>query len=281
MLHDREDTDDTRGLTEASTDDLRQLAEAVASGQLAMPVSLASLGHAGFGHLSGMMTPFLGLHAAPFLGVLRAVLAERRRTAGKSLDLVWSGSDSGPSYARYTRIVVPELIARAGQQITIAGYSFDQGAGVFDHIREAMVERDVQVRMFLDIHQLGQRLVQQLKREKKRSRLQPLEKARATSAEAYAQEVLSLFRELHWPFSEPPPTLYYDPRTADSRSFASLHAKCLIVDYEHVLITSANFTGRAQNRNIEVGIVVHDRGYASALEQQWNNLVASGDVVMG
>lgn len=60
-----------------------------------------------------------------------------------------------------------------------------------------------------------------------------------------------------------------------------MHAKCLIVDHEHVLITSANFTGRAQERNIEVGVVLHDKGYAVALERQWNNLVESGDVVRG
>lgn len=58
-------------------------------------------------------------------------------------------------------------------------------------------------------------------------------------------------------------------------------SKCLITDYQHVLITSANFTSRGQDRNIEVGIVVHDSGYASALERQWNNLVESGDVVLG
>lgn len=63
-------------------------------------------------------------------------------------------------------------------------------------------------------------------------------------------------------------TMYYDPRTAAARSFASLHARCLIVDHEHVLITSANFTGRAQERNIEVGVVLHDKGYAVALERQ-------------
>ncbi len=45
-----------------------------------------------------------------------------------------------------------------------------------------------------------------------------------------------------------------------------LVAKCLIDD-EHVLITSANFTGRDQNRNTEAGVVIHHKDYATALER--------------
>ena len=77
----------------------------------------------------------------------------------------------------------------------------------------------------------------------------------------------------------PRPDIFYDPRTAEKSSYASLHAKCLIVDYEHVLVTSANFTSRGQDRNIEAGVVVHDKGYATALERQWSNLVESKDVL--
>ena len=137
------------------------------------------------------------------------------------------------------------------------------------------------VRMFLDIEQLSKRLEQQIWREKRAARLEPLKQARVAGSAAFASEVLTLFRELHWPYQEPAPALYFDPRTADKYAFVSLHAKCIIVDEEHVLITSANFTGRGQDRNIEVGIVVHDKGYAVALERQWNNLVQSGDVRLG
>lgn len=278
---DTEDQDDILGLSEASTEDLRQLAAAVASGDLSMPLEPSRLGYAKFGHLTTMLTPFFGLGRDAVLGVLRAVLAERRRAADKSLDLVWSGSDSGPSYARYTKIVVPEMIAKAARRITIAGYSFDEGAGIFQELHRAMTEREVSVRFFLDVEQLSKRIEQQLRWHKRAERIEPLKQARKAGPVPFASEVLSLFRELHWPFPGASPELFYDPRTADERTFASLHAKCLIVDDEHVLITSANFTGRGQDRNIEVGVVIHDRGYATALERQWNNLVESGDVVRG
>lgn len=55
------------------------------------------------------MSPFFDLTKVPLLALLQSVLAERRRFLGKKLDLVWSGSDAGTSYTRYTKIVVPEL----------------------------------------------------------------------------------------------------------------------------------------------------------------------------
>jgi phosphatidylserine/phosphatidylglycerophosphate/cardiolipin synthase-like enzyme len=142
-----------------------------------------------------------------------------------------------------------------------------------------MTARGVSVQFFLDIQQLHARLEQQLGKERRRSRLEPLKLARLASAEAYAREVISIFLELHWPFDGQRPALFYDPRTAEPHSLASLHAKCLIVDHERALITSANFTDRGQTRNIEVGVLVHDKNYAVALERQWSNLVDSGGVV--
>jgi phosphatidylserine/phosphatidylglycerophosphate/cardiolipin synthase-like enzyme len=265
----------------ASSDDLRQLLDLIESGEVRFPFKAETLSYKGLGHLTPMLGPFAGLEKPSLSAVLGAVLAERQQSAKNKLELVWSGSDSGPSYARYTVHVVPELIARARSQITIAGYSFDRGAGVFEQLHSVMLAHDVPVRLFVDIEQLFSRLKQQLKRTKRSARLKPLEAAKQAGPVAFANEVLAVFRELHWPHKGRSLDIYYDPRTADHRVFASLHAKCLIVDHEHVLITSANFTGRGQERNIEVGVVLHDRGYAQALETQWSNLVESGDVVRG
>jgi phosphatidylserine/phosphatidylglycerophosphate/cardiolipin synthase-like enzyme len=51
------------------------------------------------------------------------------------------------------------------------------------------------------------------------------------------------------------PQLYYDPRgleTFPSRR-ANFHPKCLLVDGQSALVTSANFTIAAQRRNIDSG----------------------------
>jgi phosphatidylserine/phosphatidylglycerophosphate/cardiolipin synthase-like enzyme len=269
------------GLTLVANESLRQLAEALETGYLRAPLTPVALQHAGLGHLSAELAPFLALDGPALQLLVRAVLAERHRAAEQRLDLVWSGSDAGVSFARYTRLVIPELVDGARRQVTIAGYSFDQGAGVFEALNRAMTERYVSVRFFLDIHQLEARLAQQLSAEKRRSRLQPLKAAKASDTDSYAREVIGLFLELHWPEVGAKPELYYDPRTADPTSYASLHAKCLIVDGERSLITSANFTDRGQTRNIEVGVLIQDKAYAEALERQWTNLVQSGDVRRG
>jgi phosphatidylserine/phosphatidylglycerophosphate/cardiolipin synthase-like enzyme len=267
------------GLSEISTDDLLQLSDALRNGILRAPLTAAGLEHGGFGYLRDSLLALRTLDVSALCLLLDAVLAERKRGAGVKLDLVWSGTDAGPSYARYTKLVIPELIDSAQHQVAIAGYSFDQGAGVFDRLHQAITQRNVGVRFFLDIEQLLARLQQQLGKERWKSRLAPVKAAQLAGAEPYAREVISLFLELHWPFEGPKPELYYDPRTADPYSFASLHAKCLIVDHEHALITSANFTDRGQARNIEAGVLIHDKGYAGALERQWNNLIESAGVV--
>jgi phosphatidylserine/phosphatidylglycerophosphate/cardiolipin synthase-like enzyme len=80
-----------------------------------------------------------------------------------------------------------------------------------------------------------------------------------------------------WTFGQPRPTVYYDPRTATpGPPWASLHAKCIVVDDECALVTSANFTDRGQTRNIEAGVLVTDTTFAEQLAGQWRQLVREG-----
>lgn len=75
----------------------------------------------------------------------------------------------------------------------------------------------------------------------------------------------------------PLPELYYDPRslqTGDAR--ASLHAKCVSVDGERALITSANFTDAAQRKNIEADVVISHRPTVARLADYFAGL-CSGD----
>ena len=58
-----------------------------------------------------------------------------------------------------------------------------------------------------------------------------------------------------------------------------MHAKCVAVDGERALVSSANFTERGQDRNIETGVLLHDPIFASQLERQWLSLVEEGLVI--
>ncbi len=52
------------------------------------------------------------------------------------------------------------------------------------------------------------------------------------------------------------------------------YAKCVVVDGEQALITSANFTEAAHERNIEVGALLNDIETAKAMQAQFEILVS-------
>jgi phosphatidylserine/phosphatidylglycerophosphate/cardiolipin synthase-like enzyme len=74
------------------------------------------------------------------------------------------------------------------------------------------------------------------------------------------------------------PELFHDPRTIDDAQ-VSLHAKCIVVDDEVALVTSANTSAAAQEENIEAGVLVEDRLFALALGKQLDDLVTAGLLV--
>ena len=72
------------------------------------------------------------------------------------------------------------------------------------------------------------------------------------------------------------PSVFYDPRSVDpDRSQrASMHAKCIVLDNSEVFISSANFTERAQFRNIEVGVLISSPIIADQLSQHFKTLIS-------
>ena len=80
-----------------------------------------------------------------------------------------------------------------------------------------------------------------------------------------------------WPFGEPRPRLFYDKRALKpGPPYCSLHAKCVVVDGLKAFVSSANFTQRGQERNIEVGVLIEDASFASYLAGQWLGLMDAG-----
>lgn len=71
------------------------------------------------------------------------------------------------------------------------------------------------------------------------------------------------------------PEVYYDPRSLEiaTHEKSALHAKCIVVDGREVFISSANFTEAAQNRNVEVGLLIRSASLAGNLTGQFDALV--------
>ncbi|MCZ2157101.1 MAG: phospholipase D-like domain-containing protein [Bryobacterales bacterium] len=74
------------------------------------------------------------------------------------------------------------------------------------------------------------------------------------------------------------PEIYFDPRSldTDSKRRAVLHAKCIVIDGRTSFVSSANFTEAAQERNIEVGVLIRSEVVASRLIGFFTALISSG-----
>jgi phosphatidylserine/phosphatidylglycerophosphate/cardiolipin synthase-like enzyme len=63
----------------------------------------------------------------------------------------------------------------------------------------------------------------------------------------------------------PRATVYRSAKLSNGHPIVS-HTKFIIVDHEIVLLTSANFSYNAENRNIEFGLLIRDSGLARSIE---------------
>lgn len=220
-------------LTGISSIDLQRFRAALIGKRLAFPLTRAALQSEG---LEALIASFESLQAVgpqAALAAVEAALAERQCRPAPA-ELVWTGPESRWSGARDTAVVLRELFARASRSVLLAGFAFDHSEEVLQPLHESLL-RQVSCRIYAD-----------------------------------AQVASGFLLEL-WPFGPPFPEVY--GFTPEKGVFASLHAKCVVVDQRWVFVTSANFTDRGQTRNVEVGIVVEDAGLAAVLEAQF----ASGD----
>jgi hypothetical protein len=195
------------------------------------------------------------------LAYLLNALAEERRIAQKKqeqVELVWTGPEIPGSESRDTRIVVQELFGSAQSSVLISSFAIDQGAKARELFCPLVKQMDanpqLSVRMFLNI-----------KRTHKDS----------TPTSTLLNQFSTTFRTQIWSGSRLP-EVFYDPRSLEMTSFskACLHAKCVVVDEEQLLITSANFTEAAHERNYEAGVLIRDAIAAHAIRAQFETLVA-------
>ncbi len=64
------------------------------------------------------------------------------------------------------------------------------------------------------------------------------------------------------------------PAPRGPRGVTCMHAKCVSVDGKRALVSRANFTDRGHDRNIETGVLLHDKRFSDYLERQWLSLIS-------
>jgi phosphatidylserine/phosphatidylglycerophosphate/cardiolipin synthase-like enzyme len=236
--------------------DLRAVAGAIRMGRLRPPFSAVAIkqiinedADAVSGSLREMAEggmPEAGI--AQTLELLAGALADRPRIEDQ-VQLVATGPELSGVANRDTGVVVSDLFSRAERSVAVIGYAVYQGQRVFQALAKRMAERSaLNVRLYLDITR----------------------KPGDTTIESeLVRRFCDNFRAKQWPTSAPLPEIYYDPRSVavNRAGAASLHAKCVVVDGEHVFISSANFTKAGQSRNIELGLLLTSRAIGQKILQ--------------
>ena len=244
-------------LKQVSTTVLEQLREAISSGLLKPPTDRAALVGFGVRHqLEAIEYALAGHKRAACLSVLGVALSEREDRR-PTPELVWTGPEARAGAARDTAIVLRELFEGARESVILAGYSFDHARDVLAPLHGSMRDHQVDARFFVDVAQM------------ERDELE----------DAHLARQLGGFLSDNWPFGDPRPRLFYDKRALrPGPPWCSLHAKCVVIDGAKAFVSSANFTQRGQERNIEVGVLIEDANFASYLAGQWLGLLEAGIV---
>ena len=246
--------------------DLRALAASLRTGRLNAPYSASSLGRLFTDALAASVAASLqsmaeaGMQpsaAAHALEMLASSISEHPQVEDL-VDLVMTGPAVAGQENRDTSVVVSDLFRQAEETILIAGYAVYQGQKVFHALAQRMVERPtLRVRMFLDIQR----------------------KPGDTSSSAeLVRRFAHRIQSDEWPLGSPTPEVFYDPRalSSDRVKRAALHAKCVVADGQEVFVSSANFTEAAQERNIEIGLLLHSAAIAERLTHFFDALCATG-----
>jgi len=250
--------------TGESATTLRACAAALRSGQLGHPLSRMALARVAqcSQSLSAALLQLDSESLAPahmaLLLDVTADAAEARLQGEMFADLVWTGPEGAVSHSRDTAVVVEELFTNAQRQVLVSSFVVRQGRRVFKPLAARMAEvPNLRVRLFLHVPR-------------------GLNDTRDESE--LLREFAARFRK-QWPWPQRP-EIYYDPRTVSiSRATAATwHAKCVLVDEDLAFVSSANFTEWGQQRNVEAGVLLRNRHFASQLLQQFEGLIQSKQV---
>jgi phosphatidylserine/phosphatidylglycerophosphate/cardiolipin synthase-like enzyme len=170
------------------------------------------------------------------------------------VELVTTGPDIPGITTRDTSVVVRDLFANATSSVLIAGYAVYQGQRVFQALADRMKELpQLHARLFLDVQRAP---------------------GDASAPSELVRRFEERFRNREWPPGSPLPQVFYDPRsTVVAVERACLHAKCIVIDEQQLFVSSANFTEAAQERNVEVGLLVRSPEIASRVTRFFTLLV--------
>lgn len=235
-----------------------RLADALGTGLLGAPYTAVSM-RAAVGLTEEREVIREGLLELADLGITGQAAAAWIRTvsavAGRTPkpDLVWSGPEVEGLHARDTRRVFGELLSSAKRSVWACTYAYFDGPRAFEVLARRMDE----------IPALDVTLLLNIQRRR----------GDTTAANELVRAFTDRLWGTDWP-GEVKPRVFFDPRALEPDGPRGvLHAKAVVVDDESVLVTSANLTEAAFDRNIEVGVLYRDRAFALTVTSHFRVLI--------
>jgi phosphatidylserine/phosphatidylglycerophosphate/cardiolipin synthase-like enzyme len=176
------------------------------------------------------------------LPVLRAI--EGARSEPTAIGAIWTMpghlAQSGP----LTSSVV-HLVEHARQSVTCSTFNFQRTSALWPALAQAARQPGITVRVYLDARAAGR-------------------PPRASSARPSPSRTTPTPKEVAthlWP------AMVLRSRPFDGAAVRN-HAKFLVIDHRFLLVTSANFSWSAENRNIEFGVLHDNRNLAESVERE-------------
>lgn len=174
-----------------------------------------------------------------------ALTADRMRNA-TSVEVVWTGPTSNEVPVRKSAQVLERLIDDARRRIVIVSFAAYKVPSVDDRLRAA-ASRGVAIDLILETE--------------------------ADSKGELRQDAADAFDALHGIAS-----FWVWPASSRPAGGAVLHAKAAIRDTAAALVTSANFTGRALERNMELGLLITGGPVPRRLADHFDALMVRGEL---
>ncbi len=187
--------------------------------------------------------------ASVALALRSATRMDSHHRARHHVELVWTGPvPPGTSFRRSDQVLL-EMVREARQRITIVSFATYRVPTVHVELLAA-AKRGVDV-LFI---------VESGRESDGRVNIDPLH--------ALGPDLGPASRVYVWPREKRP--------TDENGNFGLLHAKCAIADGKRLLVSSANFTAAALEKNMELGVLIEGGDVPGAVEGHWEGLARDG-----
>jgi phosphatidylserine/phosphatidylglycerophosphate/cardiolipin synthase-like enzyme len=175
-----------------------------------------------------------GIDRTAMITVLRAI--EGARSAPTTVDPLWTMPGQLAQHGRLTQSVT-YLVENARYSVVCSTFNFQRSSGLWQALRQAAQRPEITLKVYLDTD--------------------AADAGPGRPGSPTTDEVAAHLR----------PALILRTKRFDGRQVRN-HSKFLSIDHRFLLVTSANFSWRAENANLEFGVLIDNPNLAEAIEQE-------------